>query len=76
MPVTPLQTLKARVRREVERAALHSADQLPAVLRKEYDDGRFAFLLSDSLVHDVALMMQKHEEWVAAGRPGINPSNA
>lgn len=63
MSITNLNTLKAKVRQIVDSCALYSQEELPPVLRVVAENKQDAFILTENMIHDLAAMMQKHEEW-------------
>jgi hypothetical protein len=72
--MTHLSTLKVKVREVVKDCALYSTEELGDPLKYVAENGQETFFLQDRLIEKIAEMMQKHEEWVAGGRKGINPN--
>lgn len=67
---TNLNTLKARVRKEVEDNELRSGDQIqdgmcscPQTLLHISNNGKQSLFLKERFIIAIADMMQKHEEW-------------
>lgn len=65
--VTPLATLEARARKQVDSCQMGEGE----VIKYVHKNDRVSFILKENLIKSIAKLLYKHEKWVDAGRPKI-----